>query len=134
MTIEKEITLSILSSMDIVQARKLVKEWCVEYRFGLTDQTKIVTAASELARNTLDYGLGGTMKMEAVTDVMKRGIRLTFEDKGPGIADIELALTDGFTSAKGLGMGLSGSKRLMSEFYIDSKINEGTTVTVIKWK
>jgi serine/threonine-protein kinase RsbT len=134
MLIEKEITQSILTSLDIIQARKLVKEWCVEYKFGLTDQTKIVTAASELARNTLDYGLGGTMKMEVVSDALKKGIRLTFTDKGPGIADIALALTDGFTSAKGLGMGLSGSKRLMSDFFIESKINEGTKVTVIKWK
>lgn len=134
MKVEKEITRPINDSMDIIQARKLVKEWCVDCQFGLTDQTKTVTATSELARNTLDYGKGGIMKLEVVSLEQKKGLRLTFIDKGPGIADIALALTDGFTSAKGLGMGLSGSKRLMSEFFIESKLNEGTTVTVIKWK
>jgi len=105
-------------------------------RTGLTlvDQTKIVTAASELARNTLDYGGGGTVTLERLTNGSRLGISLTFEDEGPGIPDIEIALKDGYTTGAGLGLGLSGARRLSSEFYIQSRPGEGTRVTIVRWK
>lgn len=115
--------------------RKVVRELSAQLGFGLIDQTKITTAASELARNTLDYGRGGDLEVEQLQNEKGRpGIRLSFIDQGPGIANLELALTDGYTSGKGLGMGLSGSKRLMNEFTIDSQVGIGTRVTVTKWK
>ena len=115
--------------------RKRVKEVAVRLGFGIIDQTKIVTAASELARNTLEYGLGGDVELQSLENEKgKAGLSLTFVDQGPGIADLKLALTDGYTSGKGMGMGLSGSKRLMSEFKIDSDVGKGTRVTVTKWK
>ena len=100
----------------------------------LVDQTKIVTAVSELARNTLIYGGGGTVAIVQVEENGRRGVRLTFEDKGAGIADIDLAMRDGYTSGKGLGLGLSGAKRLSNDFKIVSRVGEGTTVTITKWK
>jgi serine/threonine-protein kinase RsbT len=124
----------IQSSSDVVLVRQAVRQWAVELRFSLVDQTKIVTAASELARNTLDYGGGGMVKLEALQEGMRRGLRLTFEDKGPGIPDLELALKDGFTTGRGLGMGLSGTKRLVNDFKIVSQVGEGTCVTITKWK
>ena len=126
--------MSIQSSADVVLVRQSVRQWAVELRFSLVDQTKIVTAASELARNTLDYGGGGMVKLEALQEGIRRGLRLTFEDKGPGIPDIELALKDGFTTGGGLGMGLSGTKRLVNEFNIVSEVGKGTCVTITKWK
>jgi serine/threonine-protein kinase RsbT len=111
-----------------------VRQFALELGFSLIDQTKIVTAASELARNTLDYGGGGTAQLEALEEGLRRGLRLTFEDSGPGIPDIDLALKDGFTTGNGLGMGLSGSKRLVNEFNIVSRVGEGTKVTITKWK
>ncbi|HEY9901371.1 MAG TPA: anti-sigma regulatory factor [Candidatus Sericytochromatia bacterium] len=126
--------MSIESSADVVLVRQAVRQWAVELRFSLVDQTKIVTAASELARNTLDYGGGGTVKLEALQEGIRRGLRLIFEDSGPGIPDIELALKDGFTTGGGLGMGLSGTKRLVNEFNIVSHVGEGTCVTITKWK
>ncbi|WP_322111909.1 anti-sigma regulatory factor [Aerosakkonema funiforme] len=126
--------MGINSSSDIVLVRQAVRKWAVELGFSLVDQTKIVTAASELARNTLDYGGGGTVKLEALQQESRRGLRLTFEDSGPGIPDIELALKDGFTTGGGLGMGLSGSKRLVNEFDIFSRVGEGTRITITKWK
>ncbi|MBW4545772.1 MAG: anti-sigma regulatory factor [Symplocastrum torsivum CPER-KK1] len=126
--------MSIQSSADVVLVRQAVRQWAVELRFSLVDQTKIVTAASELARNTLDYGGGGTVKLEVLQDGIRQGLQLTFEDKGPGIPDIELALKDGFTTGNGLGMGLSGTKRLVNEFKIVSQVGEGTCVTITKWK
>ncbi len=126
--------MSIQSSADVVLVRQAVRQWAVELRFSLVDQTKIVTAASELARNTLDYGGGGMVKLEALHEGIRRGLRLTFEDKGPGIPDIELALKDGFTTGGGLGMGLSGTKRLVNEFNIVSEVGKGTCVTITKWK
>ena len=105
--------------------RQQVRAWAVEQGFGLVDQTKIVTAASELARNTLIYGGGGSMRLEALNDGMRKGLRLTFEDHGPGIADIELAMKDGYTTGTGLGLGLSGAKRLSNEFEIHSKVGRG---------
>ena len=127
-------TMSIHSSADIVLVRQAVRQWSVELGFSLIEQTKMVTAASELARNTLDYGGGGTVKLEALEDGSRRGLRLTFEDSGPGIPDIALALKDGFTSGGGLGMGLSGAKRLVNEFEIASRVGEGTCVMITRWK
>lgn len=126
--------MSIQSSADVVLVRQSVRQWAVELRFSLVDQTKIVTAASELARNTLDYGGGGIVKLEALQEGIRRGLRLSFEDKGPGISDIDLALKDGFTTGSGLGLGLSGTKRLVNEFNIVSEVGKGTCVTIIKWK
>ena len=127
-------TMSIHSDRDIVLVRQAVRKFAVELGFSLVDQTKIVTAASELARNTMDYGGGGTVKLEALHEGIRRGLRLTFEDRGPGIPDIELALKDGFTTGGGLGMGLGGTKRLVNEFNIVSRVQEGTCITITKWK
>jgi serine/threonine-protein kinase RsbT len=126
-------TLSIRSSEDIVLVRQAVRAAAVDLRFSLVDQTKIVTAASELGRNTLDYGGGGTVRLQVLQDGGRRGIRLTFEDKGPGITDIERALKDGYTTGGGLGLGLGGARRLSSEFSIDSRPGEGTRVTIARW-
>ena len=134
MAVTRNETAPIRSSEDVVRVRQVVREWAVSQGFSLVDQTKIVTAASELARNTLDYGGGGTARLEALNDGARRGLRLTFEDQGPGIPDIDLALRDGYTTGNGLGLGLSGSKRLVNEFEIASRPGEGTRVTVIRWK
>lgn len=134
MDIQRSETMSIQSSADVVLVRQAVRQFAVELRFSLVDQTKIVTAASELARNTLDYGGGGMVKLEALHEGIRRGLRLTFEDKGPGIPDLDLALKDGFTTGGGLGMGLSGTKRLVNEFNIVSEVGKGTCVTITKWK
>jgi serine/threonine-protein kinase RsbT len=122
------------SSNDIVLARQLVRRGAQEAGLNLVDQTKIVTAASELARNALIHGLGGEMTMQVVEDGTRRGVRLTFIDQGPGIPNIELALTDGWTSGTGLGMGLSGARRLVNDFEIQSRVGEGTRVTIARWK
>jgi serine/threonine-protein kinase RsbT len=127
-------SLGIRSSEDIVIVRQAVRRKAIGLGFGLVDQTKFVTAASELARNTLDYGGGGTVHIELVQNDLKRGIRLVFEDQGPGIADIELALTEGYTSGHGMGLGLSGAKRLSNEFEIWSQVGEGTRVSIVRWK
>ncbi len=134
MNVSKHETVPIRSSDDVVIVRQFVRKWSIEQGFSLVDQTKMITAASELARNTLDYGGGGTVRLEALDGGLRKGLRLTFEDQGPGIPDIELALTDGYTSGKGLGMGLGGSKRLVNEFAIDSRPGEGTRVTITRWK
>jgi len=126
--------MTIQSSADVVLVRQAVRQFAVELKFSLVEQTKIVTAASELARNTLDYGGGGTLKLEALQDGSRRGLRLTFEDQGPGIPDIDLALKDGYTTGGGLGMGLSGTKRLVNEFNIVSQVGKGTCITITKWK
>ncbi|HLO51426.1 MAG TPA: anti-sigma regulatory factor [Kamptonema sp.] len=126
--------MSIKTAADVVLVRQAVRKLAVAQGLSLVDQTKIVTAASELARNTLDYGGGGEVKLEALQEGNRRGLRLIFEDKGPGIPDIDLALKDGFTTGGGLGMGLSGSKRLVNEFNIVSHVGEGTTITIAKWK
>ncbi len=130
----KHETLPIRSEGDVVAVRQTVRKWTAELAFGLVDQTKVVTAASELARNVLVHGGGGTARLEALHEDARRGLRLTFEDQGPGIADVELALRDGYTTGGGLGLGLSGSKRLMNEFEIVSAVGKGTRVTVTKWK
>jgi serine/threonine-protein kinase RsbT len=126
--------LSIQSGADIVLVRQAVRQLSIELNFSLIDQTKIVTAASELARNTLNYGGGGTVKLETLENNNRRGLRLTFEDQGPGISDIELALKDGYTTGQGLGMGLGGTKRLVNEFNIVSRVGEGTCVTITQWR
>ena len=125
--------LSLRSSEDIVLVRQAVRTTAVDLRLSLVDQTKIVTAASELARNTLDYGGGGTVRIQALQDGSRRGLRLTFEDKGPGIPDVERALKDGYSTGSGLGLGLGGARRLSSEFAIESRPGEGTKVTIARW-
>jgi serine/threonine-protein kinase RsbT len=134
MPVLKSETLAIRSSNDVVQVRQRVRALATELGFSLVDQTKIVTAASELARNTLEHGGGGEARLELVEQGSRRGVRLTFEDKGPGIADMTLALTDGYTTGGGLGLGLSGSRRLVNDFDIASKPGEGTRVTIARWK
>ena len=130
----REQTLPIRTSEDIVRMRQTVRERAIEAGFSLVDQTKIVTAASELARNAVVYGGGGTLRLEALNDDQRRGLRLIFEDQGPGIPDIERAMRDGFTSGAGLGLGLGGAKRLSHEFEIDSRPGAGTRVAITRWK
>jgi len=127
-------SLEIRGPDDIVLVRQAVRKQSVVLGFGLVDQTKLVTASSELARNTLNYGGGGTVHLESVENGSRSGIRVTFEDKGPGIPDLELALTDGFTTGTGMGLGLGGAKRLSNEFDIWSKPGEGTRVSILRWK
>lgn len=122
------------NSNDVLIARQKVRQWATELRFSLVDQTKLVTAASELARNALEHGKGGVMTLESVANGAKTGLRLVFEDHGPGIPDIELALKDGFTSGSGLGLGLGGSKRLVNDFGIESEVGKGTKITVVRWR
>ena len=124
----------IRSSEDVVLARQHVRARAIEQGFSLVDQTKLVTAASELARNTLQYGGGGTMFIDVLEERGRRGVRLTFEDFGPGIPDLELAMKDGYTSCTGLGLGLGGAKRLANEFAIESKPGAGTRVTIARWR
>jgi serine/threonine-protein kinase RsbT len=124
----------IQTSEDVVAVRQLVRQRAVELGFNLVDQTKIVTAASELARNTLQYGGGGTLRIEEAREGARRGLKLVFEDSGPGIANIELAMKDGYTTGNGLGLGLSGARRLSNEFHIDSEPGKGTRVTIVRWR
>lgn len=125
---------AIRTSEDIVRARQTVRNWAIRQGFSLVDQTKIVTAASELARNTLDYGGGGEVHVRALQEGLRRGLRLTFIDQGPGIPDIELALKDGYTTGSGFGLGLGGARRLVNEFEIASKPGEGTRITITRWR
>jgi serine/threonine-protein kinase RsbT len=125
---------SLRSEQDIVLARQLVRKLTQELSFSLVDQTKMVTAASELARNAYTYGRGGTLHWEIVEDGMRWGLRLLFADEGPGIPNMELAMTDGWTSGKGMGMGLTGARRLVNDFEIDSAVGAGTRVTITRWK
>ncbi len=126
--------LDVRSSVDLVQVRQAVRSWSVELGFSLVEQTKIVTAASELARNVLDYAGSGRVSLELLNDGPRRGLRLTFEDHGPGIADIEQAMKDGYTTSGGLGLGLGGARRLSNEFDIQSRVGEGTRVTIARWR
>jgi serine/threonine-protein kinase RsbT len=119
---------------DVVSVRRIVREWSVATGFSLVDQTKMVTAASELARNALEYGGGGSVTLELLNDGRKRGLRLVFEDQGPGIANVELALRDGFSTGKGLGLGLGGARRLAHEFSIESAPGKGTRVGIVRWR
>ncbi len=130
----QRVTLPLRSDEDVVSLRKQVRERAVAIALSLVDQTKLVTAASELARNTIKYGGGGEVHLDSLADAGRKGIGLIFVDNGPGIADIEQALRDGFTSGGGLGLGLGGSRRLVDEFDIDSRTGEGTAVSVVKWK
>lgn len=123
----------IVKDQDVVPFRNRVKEMAVKMRMGLVNQTKLITAASELVRNMLKYGCGGEILLEVVSRGRENGVRLTFKDKGPGIPDIALALQDGYSTGKSLGLGLPGTKRLVSEFDIKSEVGKGTTVTIIKW-
>lgn len=124
----------IRSSDDIVKVRQITREWSLMQTFSLVDQTKIVTAASELARNTLEHGRGGEVRIQALQEGPRRGLRLTFTDQGPGIPDLAKALQDGFTTGRGMGLGLSGSKRLMNDFDIHTEVGKGTTVMIARWK
>lgn len=130
----KSETIPVRVSNEVVNVRHVVRRWAIELGFSLIEQTKIVTAASELARNMVDYGKGGALLLEALDDGIRKGLRLTFEDQGPGIADIDQALRDGFTSGNGMGLGLGGAKRLANEFSIDSKPGEGTRVMIARWR
>lgn len=134
MPITRTDTFEVRSERDVVMVRQAVRRWAEEQRFSLVDQTKLVTAASEIARNTVVYGGGGTVRLEALADGARSGLRLVFEDHGPGIEDITLALRDGYTTGAGLGLGLGGAKRLCNEFQIDSKPGAGTRVTMVRWK
>ncbi|WP_157239608.1 anti-sigma regulatory factor [Catenuloplanes japonicus] len=126
-------TIVISSDEDVVRVRQLTRTVAVRVKLSLVDQTKLVTAASELARNTLVYGGGGSAEVTVVDSGRRRGVRIVFSDQGPGIADLDLALTDGWTSGGGLGLGLSGSRRLVDEFDIQTVVGEGTRITVTKW-
>jgi serine/threonine-protein kinase RsbT len=130
----KQETVPIANSSDVVLARQKVRQWAMEMKFTLVDQTKLVTAASELARNALEHGKGGQMVIEQVENSVKNGLKLVFEDQGPGIPDIEAALRDGFTTGGGMGLGLGGSKRLVNDFQVESQPGKGTRVTVVRWK
>ena len=127
-------TVELRSASDVVVVRQLVRTWAVEAGFSLIDQTKMVTAASELARNTIDYGGGGVARLELLTEGARRGLRVAFEDHGPGIPDVEKALTDHYTTGNGLGLGLGGARRLVNEFDISSRVGEGTRVVITRWK
>lgn len=133
-TVVSTATIDLKKSEDIVRMRQLVRQRAIAQGFSLVEQTKIVTAASELARNTIEYGGGGVVELADVVDGIRRGIRLTFVDHGPGIPDVELALRNGYTTGVGLGLGLGGAKRLCREFSIDSRVGEGTRVTITGWK
>lgn len=127
-------TVPLRTDDDVVRVRKIVRDWTISMKFSLVDQTKLVTAVSELARNTVDHGGGGSALLEMLDDAIRRGVRLTFEDQGPGIPDIELAMTDGYSSRGSLGLGLGGTKRLVHEFDLFSEPGKGTRVTIARWK
>jgi serine/threonine-protein kinase RsbT len=134
MPAESHETLAIHTSADVVAVRQAARALAERIGFSLVDQTKLVTAASELARNTIDYGGGGSVRLELVENGVRRGVRLTFEDQGPGIPDITMALKDGYTSGHGLGLGLGGARRLVNDFAIDSSPGNGTRVVIARWK
>jgi serine/threonine-protein kinase RsbT len=132
--VEHTLEIPLKSGEDVVRLRQAVRERAVGVGFSLVDQTKVVTAASELGRNTIQYGGGGEAHVAVVVNGSRRGLRLEFVDRGPGIADLALALQDGYTTGGGLGLGLSGAKRLSDEFHIDSGPGKGTRVTIVRWK
>ena len=134
MTVLRTEVLPIRTATDVVNVRQVARTWCVEQGLSLVDQTKLVTAASELARNTLDYGGGGSVRVEALQEGIRRGVRLTFEDRGPGIPDVPRALQDGYTTGSGMGLGLGGARRLVNEFSIESEVGVGTRVMIARWK
>ena len=132
--IRKTDTLPIRSESDVVMVRQAVRAWAAELRFSLVDQTKIVTAASELARNALIYGGGGQARLELLDDHGRQGLRVHFEDEGPGIPDIDAALRDGFTTGSGLGLGLGGARRLVNDFTVESAPGAGTRIAITRWR
>jgi serine/threonine-protein kinase RsbT len=134
MQISKSDSMTVRDASEVVRVRHAVRKWAVEMAFSLVEQTKIVTAASELARNMVDYGGGGTVSLEALDDGIRRGLRLVFEDQGPGIPDVEAALRDGFTTGGGMGLGLGGARRLSNQFEIRTSPGEGTRVAITRWK
>ena len=134
MSVLKDERLPLRSTEDIAIVRQAVRVMATELGFGLVDQTKIVTAASELGRNTVQHGLGGIAHIQMINDGPRKGIRIAFEDTGPGIPDIDLAMTDGYSTGGGMGLGLSGSKRLSNEFAIESAVGKGTRVTIARWR
>lgn len=134
MTVRRREVLQLRSDSDVVRSRQAVRAMCAEAGFTLVDQTKMVTAASELARNTVLYGGGGAAILEALEDGSRKGVRMTFEDDGPGIADIALAMKDGYTSGNGMGLGLGGSRRLVNDFEITSTLGTGTRVVAVRWR
>jgi serine/threonine-protein kinase RsbT len=134
MQIARAESIPVRTSADVVNVRHLVRRWAVELAFTLVEQTKIVTAASELARNMIDYGGGGTLTLNLLDDGIRKGLRLIFEDQGQGIADIDSALRDGFTTGGGMGLGLGGAKRLSNEFDLRSVPGQGTRVAITRWK
>jgi serine/threonine-protein kinase RsbT len=133
-TVDRVERFEVRQSTDVARVRQVVRAWAVEAGFSLVDQTKMVTAASELARNTLEHGGGGTAEVELITENGRRGVRLRCDDNGPGIADVEVALRDGYSTGTGLGLGLGGARRLVNDFSIQSRRGEGTTVTITRWK
>jgi serine/threonine-protein kinase RsbT len=134
MAVLRDESLGLRSMDDVIKARQLVRDCAIFMGLSLVDQTKLVTAASELARNTLVHGGGGEMRLQALNDGPRRGVRVVFADSGPGIPDVELAMKDGYSTRGGLGLGLSGAKRLVNEFAIDSRPGAGTTVSIMRWK
>jgi serine/threonine-protein kinase RsbT len=134
MTTLRAETLALRSDADVVRARQVARQWAMELEFGLVEQTKIVTAASEIARNTVVHAGGGTVRLEMLNDGGRRGLRLVFEDKGPGIEDIAAAMRDGFSTGGGLGLGLGGARRLSSEFTVESRVGYGTRVALTRWR
>jgi serine/threonine-protein kinase RsbT len=134
MPVVRSESLELRSASDVVTVRQVVRTRAIEVGFTLVDQTKMVTAASEIARNTIDYGGGGLARVDLINDGARRGLRVTFEDQGPGIPDIQQAMTDHFTTGKGLGLGLGGAKRLVNEFDLTSRPGEGTRVVITRWK
>lgn len=133
MDVLKDETWQLKATEDIVRVRQAARAWAVAIGFSLVDQTKIVTATSELARNTIEHGRGGSVRLRSIVSGARKGLRLDFQDAGPGIANIELALHDGYTTGTGLGLGLSGSRRLMNEFEVESHVGRGTRVSVTRW-
>ena len=134
MIVLRDAVTPIQSSDDIVKARQLVRDWAVSLGFSLVDQTKIITAASELARNAFEHGGGGNMLVQELNNDTRRGLRVTFSDEGPGIADVEKAMKDGFSTGRGMGLGLGGAKRLVNEFELGSEPGRGTKVTIVRWR
>ncbi|HJT19685.1 MAG TPA: anti-sigma regulatory factor [Nitrospira sp.] len=134
MAVLRDELLALRSTDDVIKARQLVREGAVRQGLSLVDQTKIVTAASELARNTLVHGGGGEMQLQLVNENIRCGVKVTFVDRGPGIEDVDRAMEDGFSTAGGLGLGLGGAKRLVNQFDIRSEPGKGTTVTIVRWK
>jgi serine/threonine-protein kinase RsbT len=133
-SVAQRAVLPIRTQEDIVRVRQATREHAVAHGFSLVDQTKLVTAASELARNTLDYGNGGEVEIARLIDGMRKGLRLTFSDQGPGIEDLQKALTDGYSTGGGLGLGLSGARRLSNDFNIESAPGKGTRVMIARWR